>query len=244
MKPRIVVRVTGLIAAVVVLAGCGPATRVADPSAMPATGTPTTSTAPAMTDIPAAAFLQTKDLGKGGYFVEQGLSSDAVSPCWGAPLRSDSMRVVREEVVGTYRFVARYDTVNKRPVPDGTVNEVISSYRAGGAAGYLDEVREQIVRCAKEVVNEPFLETTVVVTWTRTVVAEDFAGDESLIWRRKSSGVYARRLHETHDLIAVIRLGDVVIVVHIGISPGLPLRDPIDRLADAAVRRATDHLTQ
>jgi hypothetical protein len=231
------------MAAVSVLAGCGPGAPAPGPSATPAGGTPTTSSAPAITDIPAAAFLQTADLGKGGYFVEQGITSDALSPCWGAPRRSDSMRAVREEVVGTYRFVARYDKINKRPVPDGTVNEVITAYQAGGAAAYLDEVREQIRRCATQVVDDVYIDKTVPVTWTRTIVAEDFAGDDSLIWRRRSSGRYSGRLHETNELIAVIRLGDVAVVVHIGISPGLPLRDPIDRLAAAAARRAKDHLT-
>jgi hypothetical protein len=239
VNPGIVLRVFGCMAAVGVLAGCGPASPVAD---APVTATPTTSAAPAITDIPAAAFLQTKDLGKGGYFVKQGQGSDAISPCWSAPLRSDAMRVVREEVVGTYRFVARYDTVNKRPVPDGTVNEVITSYQAGGASAYLAEVREQVARCATEKVDEPFMGTTVVLTWERTIVAEGFAADESLIWRRKSSGTYAGRYHETNDLIAAIRLGDVVVLVRIGTSPGLPWREPIDRLAAAAVRRATDHL--
>jgi hypothetical protein len=241
---ELVRRVIGLVVTTGVLAGCGPANRVADPAAStPATTTPTVNAAPVVTDIPAAAFLQTEDLGKGGYFVDQGQGTDALSPCWGAPLRSDSTRVVREEVVGTYRFVARYDKVNKRPVPDGTVNEVITSYRTGGASVYLDEVREQVARCATEKVDEPFLGTTVVVTWERTVIAEGFAADESLIWRRRSWGIYSGRRHENNDLIAVARLGDVVVMVHIGISPGLPLRDPIDRLAAAAVRRATAQLT-
>jgi hypothetical protein len=240
----IAVRVMGVVVVVGVLAGCGPAAPGADPSAAHTTGTPTPSPGPPpITDIPEAAFLQTKDLGKGGYLVDgPAETTDAISPCWGAPLRSDSLRVVREEVVGTYRFVARYDTVNKRPVPDGPVNEVITSYRAGGAVAYLDEVREQVARCQKEVVDQPFLDKTVAVTWTRTIVAENIGGDESLIWRRRSSGIYAGRRHETNDMIAVIRLGDVAILIHIGISPDLPLRDPIDRLAAAAVRRAADHL--
>jgi hypothetical protein len=240
---RIVLRVTGLFATVGVLAGCGPVTSVADPSAAPATVTTTTSTPPAITDIPAAAFLQTTDVGKGGYFVKQGITSDAISPCWGAPRPSDSMLVVREEVVGTYRFLARYDTVNKQAVPDGYINEVITSYRAGGASAYLKEVREQIARCATEVYNEDFLNNEiVVVTLTRTIVAENFAGDDSLIWRRKRSGRYSGRLYENNDMIAVIRLGEVVLVVHLGINPGTPLRAPIDRLAAAAVRRAKSHL--
>jgi len=242
VNPPAVRRVIGLVAAIGVLGGCGPVTPAADPSAStPATGTPTTSAAPAITDIPAAAFLQTADLGKGGFFVEQGQTSDALSPCSGAPRPSDSMLVVREEVVGTYRFVARYDKINKRPVPDGTVNEVITSYWAGGASVYLDEVREQVARCATKVVNDDLLGP---ITWQRTIVAEDVAGDESLIWRRKSSGRYAGRRFETNDFIAVIRIGDVVVMVHIGISPDLPLRDPIDRLAAAAARRATDSLTR
>jgi hypothetical protein len=231
-------RVIGPMVAVGVLAGCGPVTPVADPSAAPATGTPTTSTAPAITDIPAAAFLQTKDLGKGGHLVEQGERSDAVSPCWGAPRQSDSMLVVREEVVGTYRFVGRYDTVNKRPEPDGYVWEVITSYRAGGASAYVDEVREQITRCAKDVVKEG----PTAVTWTRSIVSEGLAGDESLMWRRKSSYRYAGRVYETNEFIAVIRLGDVVVLVHIAVNPGIPLRDPVDRLVETAVRRATSHL--
>jgi hypothetical protein len=242
MNSGIVLRVIGLMAATGVLAGCAPTPPGAEPSAT-SVATPTASAAPAITDIPAAAFLQTKDLGKGGYLVEHGQGTDAISPCWGMPLRSDALRVVREEVVGTYRFVARYDKVNKRPVPDGTVNEVITSYRAGGASAYLAEVREQVARCATQVVEEPFLGDTVAVTWERTIVAENVAGDESLIWRRKSSGRYAGRTHETNEFIAAVRLGDVVIMVHVGISPGLPLRDPIDRLVAAAVRRATDHLT-
>jgi hypothetical protein len=240
---EIVARVIGLAVAAGVLAGCGPATPAQPPASASAAGTASASAAPAITDIPAAAFLQTKDLGDGGHFVEHGQGTNALSPCWQAPLRSDSMRAVREEVVGTYRFEARYDKVNKRPVPDGTVNEVITAYRAGGASAYVDEVREQITRCATEVIDDFFMGDTVPVTWQRTIVAEGFAGDESLIWQRKSRGRYAGRVHETNDLIAVIRIGNVVVVVHIGISPGLPLRKPIDRLAAAAARRATDNLT-
>jgi hypothetical protein len=242
VNPGIVARVIGSVAVIGVLAGCGPTTTAEPPPSTSAVASPTTSAAPAITDIPAEAFLQTKDLGKRGYFVEQGIPSNAISPCRQAPLRSDAMKEVREEVVGTYSFVARYDKINKQFVPDGTVNEVITAYRAGGASAYLNEVREQIARCATEVIDDVFETYTVPVTWTRTIVAEGFAADESLIWRRKSSGVYIGRRHETNELIAVMRLGDVVVLVHIGLSPGLPMRDPIDRLAAAAARRAKDHL--
>jgi hypothetical protein len=238
--------VVGFLTAASVIAGCGPVTDVADPSApAPVTASPTATTAPPITDIPAAAFLQTRDLGKGGYLVEQGQTSDAISPCRNAPLRSDSMRAVREEVVGTYRFYGLlYDKINKLAVPDGYVNEVISSYRADGASVYLDEVREQVARCAKNSVNEDVNGTTMVTTWERSIVAENFAGDESLMWRRKQSSRYAGRTTVNNEFIAVIRLGDVVVLVHIGVNPGTPLRDPIDRLAATAVRRAKDNLTR
>jgi hypothetical protein len=83
---------------------------------------------------------------------------------------------------------------------------------------------------------------TVKITVERTIVGESFDGDESLMWRLKRSGKYAGRYNENNDLIAVIRLGEVVVIVHIGISPGLPLRKPIDRLAAAAASRAKDNL--
>jgi hypothetical protein len=120
---NIVRRVIGPRVAVGVLAGCCPVTPVADPSAAPATGTPTTSTAPTITDIPAAAFLQTKDVGKGGYLIGQGQAAMPSAPWWRAPRQSDSMLVVREEVLGTYRLVGSHDTVNKWPVLDGYVYE-------------------------------------------------------------------------------------------------------------------------
>jgi hypothetical protein len=239
VNPGIVARVIGSVAVIGVLAGCGPTTTAQPPPSTSAIASPTTSAAPAITDIPAEAFLQTKDLGKHGYFVEQGEPSDAVSPCRRAPLRSDSMKVVREEVVGSYSFLARYDKINKQYVPDGFVNEVITAYQAGGASAYLAEVREQIARCAKEVIT---LDPTTPVTWEHTIVAEGFAGDESLLWRRTIWGIWSGRRHETYGMIAVIRLGDVVVVVHIGTGAGLPVRDPIDRLAAAAARRAADHL--
>jgi len=153
------------------------------------------------------------------------------------------MQVVRKEIVGTYSFVARYDTVNKRVVPDGSVNEVITTYRGGGASVYLDEVRQQVARCARATEEEDFMGTKVAITVEKTVEAEGVAGDDSLIWRHKRSGMYAGNYNESVDVIAVIRLGDVIVLVHIGISPGLPQRDPIDRLAAAAARRATEHLT-
>jgi hypothetical protein len=153
--------------------------------------------------------------------------------------------VVREEIVGAYRFYGLlYDKVNKLAVPDGYVNEVISSYRADGASVYLDEVREQVARCPKDSINDDVDGTAMVTTWERSIVAENYAGDESLMWRRKSSTRHRGRITANNEFIAVVRLGDVVVVVHIGVNPGTPLRDPIDRLAAAAVRRAKDNLTR
>jgi hypothetical protein len=130
----------GVIAASA-LVGCAGEGR--PPGGGPA-GTPpaaASSTAPPITDIPDAAFLQPQDLGD-GHFVPNGLSSYAVAPCYKAGLRSDAQRAHREEVVGVYKF-------SGRPVqqPDGIVNQNITAYRQGGAAAYMAEVREQIAQC-------------------------------------------------------------------------------------------------
>ena len=146
------------------LVGCaGDAGSAGPPGGGSAGRTPatTTSTAPPITDIPDAAFLQPQDLGDGGHWVPNGLTSAAVAPCYKAGLRSDSFRAHREEVVGVCKL-------SGRPVeqPDGLINQSITAYRPGGAAAYFAEVREQIAQCPSTVLESG------EITYEASILAE------------------------------------------------------------------------
>jgi hypothetical protein len=216
-----------VLVALTLLAGCG---RGSGPEPVPggsASPAPT-STAPPVTDITDAAFLQLEDIGVGKWvrFVTDALGTDAVAPCYKSYAKTDSQLAYREEKVGSFKF-------SNRPVeqPDGTVYHVISAYRPGGAAAYLTEVREQIARCANTVHDDG------VVTLQRSILAEGFAGDESLLWTRKmiyqAGGVH----DENFGFIGVIRFRDYVVLVHTT-AKTMDGRTHADRLLAAAVKRA------
>ncbi|HTJ35298.1 MAG TPA: hypothetical protein VL738_18895 [Dactylosporangium sp.] len=111
-----------------------------------------------------------------------------------------------------------------------TFGETRTRYSGSGAATYLAEVRQAVARCTS--VQRPRGGSGGLQTVRyRQVSANTLGGDESLLLSRTS-------VSDTY-LIAVIRLGDVVVVVMDYGWEGSPSpRKTFDAIVDAAVDRA------
>ncbi len=205
---RIPLRLTALAGTLVLLAACGPTGGSGtsrgpgpDPSVSPS---PSASAIPAVTSVPDAALLQKADLG-GGEVIAGGGINPLLSPCW-PPQNNDTAVVVRRDETVTFRFTDVREPYTNRKVPDGDAGEIILVCTPGAAAEYLRQLRAQLTQCAT-VPREDVL-------WRHAVVGTSYAGDESLMWQRtvtqrEPSGIR----YTATELVAVMRFGDVVVVV-------------------------------
>jgi hypothetical protein len=209
------------------LVGCEGGTAAEGPTtrgSADASATADVSTAPPVTDIPDAAFLQPPDLGT-GRIVPKGYGTDALAPCYKQPVTADAQLTHREQIVGVYKFSAR-----KVEQPDGIVWQIISVYRPGGATAFLAEIRAQIARC-------PTTPDPPNYTREASILAEGFGGDESLLWLRK--GIYSGdgAYDENFDFVALIRFREIVAFLHV-LANAMNERADADRLISAAITRA------
>src|SRR5688572_16382050 len=221
MRKRILLAV---LATAALLAGCSdsPSTSTAPTTA------PAATTAAPVAEIPAAAFLQTADLGSDGS-VDADIPLDmlldvALDPC-GPDFASEAKVQTRKAVRVIYHFTPD-------EIPNGTAYQVITAYAPGGAADFLGEVRKAVSQCPEIQLSD--------IAWLRhAIVGENFGGDESVMYSRLRSNIVEGELMEDTKLIAAIRFGDYVVILD---ADGWELesadRGHIDRLVTAAVSRA------
>lgn len=130
-------------------------TRPASPSSAPPSTSRSSSAPPA--DVTNASFLQPADIGP-GYRVD----NDREQGDWTFEFSATILRCERgdtvEPIERRYRFLQG----------DGTVSQYVAPYRSGGAARYLEQVRDRVAGC------DPAEGTSV------DIVDSKFAGDDAL----------------------------------------------------------------
>jgi len=201
---------------------------------------PTTPVA-AITEIPAAAFLQVGDLGAGGSLAknDEVVPPGRMDPCKSGVPASESMIAVQKWILALYRFTDNRESYTNRKIPDGTAYEVITSYFPGGSEAYLAEQRDMVKRCPKiHYTTPPGVEDHKEST-SYAIVAEHFAGDDALMISQKWSGVYYNTLKTDTSFFAVVRIGDALVTINAdGWEQDSADRRHVDRLVAAALRRA------
>ncbi len=223
---------------VAALAGCGsPATVTAGPSGTSSMTVTPSDTGPApLAEIPDAAMLQPEDLGPGGAMpgpADRPAFDVLFTPCRVYAPKADSLKVARKWVMGVHRLDGNLNETA------GTVYHVVTSYRADGAEAYVSEVRESMVRCGVIVEASGRAESTIV--------AENFGGDESMLYTHTLSGIGSDGRPWTDIQYAtVVGIGSVAIIVyHWGVwhndaqeSVRSVARQYVDHFVQAALRRA------
>jgi hypothetical protein len=150
-----------------------------------------------------------------------------------------SFMVTRKDVVVRFRYTDNRDDAD-RPIEDGDAGESIIAFSPGGATAYIMDLRDQLDRCATVDRGDGHV-------WYQTIVGDNFDGDESLIWQKNWTGPEPGGTFTETELIAVVRLGDVLVVVDAfgkkvyldATTRSTPVdRALVDRLVAAAVDRA------
>jgi len=216
-------RIIAVAGAVLALAACAPSDAPHTQPATASSSSPTPSGTP-LTEIPPAAFLQPDDLGPGDVLTEGMVLEAWLNICQGALLDSNAS-VAAQTYVG-FRY---YYSGNRRE-SDGYGYEVITSYRPGGAEGYLAEVRDLVAGpCARAENEESIVE--------QTIVAEGFGGDDSVRIRRLDTWKPNGKVGISY--VSVSRFGDVVVFLSIAVPwDGSDHAPYFDRIEAAAVGRA------
>jgi hypothetical protein len=237
-------KVLGVIAITCALAGCtAPNVVVVDATASPSAAATTTTPAPAMTAIPASAFLAIDDLGPGGKTWDKGVVSGPVwlHPCAtavGPPAIYGERAVVFDWRLFEYGFSGRIDPFTNQIDQDGQVYEVISYHRPGGAEAYLAEIRRLVtVACPRwDIKPVPGYEDMHLVR-SYAIVAERFAGDDALLISDTLTGQSQGRPFSDLELHVIIRIGDVVVILDVTNGGAGNIRAETDRLVTAALAR-------
>jgi hypothetical protein len=217
-------QIVGLVAVVAIAASCTPSGGPGAPSAQ----TPSSSVEPSpaesvLAQLPPEVFLQPADLGPGDVLTKDVVNEVVMTPCGGRVAEADATLVTRVFIGFRYYFA-------RRPTFDGYGHEVITSYRAGGAEAYLNEVRRGLAgACARYEDAENLHENTIT--------AERFGGNDSIRITRKSTWKPNGRASVAH--IAIVRFGNAVVVIQI-VEGYDGIDDPanVDRVVTAAVNRA------
>ena len=192
-----------------------------------------TGVGPVVGDVSPARVLQAADGGYEPY--GYGLMAPArvaevlQPPCDGAAAASEALLDGRASATMSFRYRGPNSPY------DGTVDEVLTRYRADGAARLITEWRTAVAAC-------PHLDLGPV-TAENAIVASGFAGPESILVTTVRSGPTSRddplRFSAT-DYTALVRIGDAMIVLRVGPwETGSPRRADVDRLIGAALTRAT-----
>jgi hypothetical protein len=188
------------------------------------TPVPVTTTTYSATGIPQGVFLQPTDPGQPRTDRDELTRDDiarALPMTCGETFASDSAIVARRGRSFIYDFDPTPDTT-----PTGTVDEVLTTYRAGGAMQYLADVRRAAGRCPAGGgrTDEKYV-----------IVNVGFGGDESLLLSHEVSVDYGQ-LVTIATLTAVVRRGDLVGVVAVnGWESNSPVRADADLLIGAAL---------
>jgi hypothetical protein len=223
------------------IAGCTPsAPPPTPPPALATLGTlaPTstffpTVVGPVVGDVSPARVLQAADGGYEAYgygmMAPARVAEVLQPPCAGAAGPSEALLDRRASATMAYRYRGPNSTY------DGTVDEVLTRYRADGAARLITEWRMAVATC-------PHLDLDPV-TADNAIVASGFAGPDSILVTTVRSGPTSRddplRFSAT-DYTALVRIGDAMIVLRVGPwETGSPRRADVDRLIGAALTRAT-----
>ncbi|MGY0236895.1 hypothetical protein [Longispora urticae] len=186
----------------------------ASPSVSPSvSASPSASASPSRVPdpgpIPDGAMLRASDL-KLGSADTASVQLDAddlwgattLSVCGGYP--SDGQRVRTRTLAGIMALPDDYARQNLRSIT--TVQGRVSVYRAGGAATFLGEVREQLGRCP----GDPGSDSGA---WQ--ILGPAGLGDDSVVLRntKLSSYVPGGPVSEHRTYVALVRVGDVIVLV-------------------------------
>jgi hypothetical protein len=204
-------------------------------SAAPSPSAPTsTSTArPAPTAIADRAFLQVADTNDGNTIGGSGITevpSDEMLPSLcGAKYASRSSLQARRTKNITYWATTR----KPNEIPDGTFRQTITTYRPGGGASFMTELRRAVGACPRETVNG--------ATHRNRLVSGTSRGDDSVV----VEVTYPARDPEGQPtgqqevrLVSVVRIGDVVMVLYeTGWESSSADRAVVDRFTATAVSR-------
>jgi len=213
-----------------------PSTPQPDATTSPSTATSpsaTTSTSaarPAPTSIPDRAFLQVADINREDA-IKDVPSDEMLPPLCGARYASRSSLQARRTRNIIYQAAPMKQGVI--PVPDGVFDQTITTYRPGGGASFMTELRRAVGGCPQETING----------WTQRyrLISGTSRGDDSLLIER----TYPARdpegrptgRQEVH-FVAVVRIGDVVMVLYEHVwEHGSADRAVVDRFTATAVSR-------
>lgn len=189
---------TACVAVIALAAGCtreapssAPPSSVPPTSLAPTTGAPS-PTQPVPTAIPDRAFLQLADT-NGDVPPEEVPNEGMLPPLCGARYASDAAIAAREGRRLMYWAKRRQEA----QTPDGTFRQTITSYRSGGAAGFVGQLRAAVENCPTQTVEG--------TAYRHRLLTGPRHGDESLLV--EASGQDVR-------LISVVRIGAVVMVLY------------------------------
>jgi len=170
-------------------------------------------TAKTITEIPSEAMLQQADLGTGEITTDSSPSFTIPTAACGGSGTGGGYTALRQ-TFGKYRFSNRTTDEAGNPAFDGEAGELVRAYAPGQATGYVNDLRDHASQCATGHYSGDVGDDTS----TYSIVEDDFAGDDSLMWQRTGTLVNMPNqpgVTETNvELVGVVRLDDVVIVLY------------------------------
>ncbi|MEV6523954.1 hypothetical protein AB0M43_18545 [Longispora sp. NPDC051575] len=207
----------------------------ASPSASPS---PSASASPSRVPdpgpIPDGAMLRASDLKLGSAAADIDTETIAeygamtLSVCGGYP--SEGQRAQTRRLSGHLALPDELERLGQGIV--STVQERVSIYRAGGAAAFLGEVREQVGRC-------PGVPGAGSGAWQ--ILGSAGLGDDSVVLRNTKYVTYlpGKPGGEQQTYAVLVRIGDVVVVVaDLGWETGAGHEPVLRQIAARAVERA------
>jgi hypothetical protein len=196
----------------------------------PSATTSTASDRPAPTTIPDRAFLQVADT-NGDDTINEVRSDAMLPPLCGAKYASQSSLQARRTKEIIYRAARTIQGLI--PVPDGMFDQTITTYRPGGGASFMTELRRAVGACPRE--------TTNGFTQRYRLISGTSRGDDSLLIERTypARDPDGRPTGQTEvHFIAVVRIGAVVMVLYEHVwEHGSADRAVFDRFTATAVSR-------
>jgi hypothetical protein len=186
-----------------------PAATPSTPASSPPPASPSTTGAPRVSasaagrpvprSIPDSAFLQVGDT-NGTVPVKDVSSEEMLPELCGATYRSDAKVQVRRT-----RHVTYWTAPKPEYVPDGTFDETITAYKAGGAKDFMAQLRKAVGDCAKDGDDR------------YKIVPAPKHGDDSFVFEKRYPATDAVGNPTGGDevrLVSVVRVGDVVMVLY------------------------------
>jgi hypothetical protein len=129
----------------------------------------------------------------------------------------------------------------------GYLTHAVTSYKHGGAEAYLEEIRESLTRCSQYTEMIAPIESANfdgTVHHEVSLVAEGFAGDDSVMFSHTSWQVHLGVAWHVTTLVGIVRLGSLVVALEVSGSEGIREdlrtdRADMDRFMLAAMNRVT-----